>query len=156
MRKLALLALLLWPACAQAQQPPAQLWCLNAGGGGQSTKPCPGNLATTNGSQLITTGLTYQLLFAASINRASITIENNNATDKCYLLFGLPAGQVTAGTTTTSTNVTTAGGKTLTAIQASIVLLPGGAYGRYFPYAPSDAIYITCDTTSDPIYADAQ
>lgn len=114
---------------------------------------------TVNGSVKITTGLTYQLVLAAlpgtSTVRQSLTIENNQAsgTDVCYLIIGTT--QVTAGTTTTSTNITIAG-QTVTAAQASIVLSPGGSYTRYFPYVPSDAIYATCTTTADSLYIDTQ
>jgi hypothetical protein len=114
---------------------------------------------TLNGSVKITTGLTYQLVLAAlpgtSTVRHSLTIQNNQAsgTDVCYLIVGTT--QVTAGTTATSTNVTIAGA-TITAAQASIVLSPGQAYTRYFPYVPADAIYGTCTTSGDSLYVDTQ
>ncbi len=122
---------------------------------------------TTNDSVKITTGLTYQLLLAAQTPtqppppsaRHSLTIENNNVSagafgaDLCYVIIGTT--QVTPATTTTSTNITI-NGVTMTAAQASIVLAPGGSYQRYYPYVPSDAIYVTCTTTGDSLYVDIQ
>lgn len=114
---------------------------------------------TTNGSVKIATGLTYQqvlpTLIGTSTVRQSLTIENNQATgsDLCYLIVG--TNQIVAGTTTTSSNITI-GGNTVTAAQASITLTPGGSYTRYWPFVPSDAIYATCATTGDSIYADTQ
>lgn len=114
---------------------------------------------TLNGSVKITTGLTYQLVLASLIGtstvRQSLTIQNNQSagTDVCFLIIGTT--QVTPATTTTSTNITIAG-NTVTAGQASIVLSPGQAYTRYFPYVPSDAIFGTCTTTADSLYIDTQ
>jgi hypothetical protein len=92
---------------------------------------------TTNGSVTITTGNTFQTALSAVTNnnqRRSLTIANNNATDSCWLFIG--AGSATKAT--------------------SILLLPGGAYTRYYPYVPSDAIQATCTTTSDSLYVDVQ
>lgn len=92
---------------------------------------------TTNGSVTITTGGTFQTVLPAvtlTSQRRSLTIENNNATDSCWLFIG--AGSATKGT--------------------SILLLPGGSYTRYYPYVPSDAIQATCATTSDSVYVDTQ
>jgi hypothetical protein len=112
---------------------------------------------TKNGSVAITTGLTYQLLLAASTSRNSLTIENNQAsgTDVCYLLFGSNV-TVVAGTTTTSSTSIISGSASITAANASIVLSVGQAYTRYYPFVPSEAIYVTCTTTGDLIYADTQ
>jgi hypothetical protein len=92
---------------------------------------------TTNTSAVIATGNTFQTVLAAPVYpalRRSLTIENNNATDSCWVFVG--AGAATKGT--------------------SILLLPGGSYTRYYPYVPSDPIQATCATTSDTIYVDTQ
>jgi hypothetical protein len=117
------------------------------------------NTTTVNGAITITTGLTYQTLLpalATGTSRRSITIQNNNASDSCYLIFGSNiASQVTSGTTTTSTNLTI-GGNTITAQKASILLQAGIPYQRYYPYVPSDALFVTCTTTGDSVYVDTQ
>lgn len=103
---------------------------------------CMGALAqtvaqTTNSSVVIATGNTFQTVLAAVTNtnqRRSLTIENNNASDSCWLFIG--AGAATKGT--------------------SILLTSGGSYTRYYPYVPSDAIQATCATTSDTLYIDVQ
>lgn len=92
---------------------------------------------TTNVSIVITAGNTFQQLLAALVppaQRRSLTIQNNNAADNCWIFVG--AGTATA--------------------EISILLLPGGSYTRYFPYVPSDVIQATCATTSSTIYADIQ
>lgn len=90
------------------------------------------NASTTTG----TAGTFGQILAAMSVStqRQSLTIQNNNATDTCWLFIG--AGSATKPT--------------------SIELLAGQAYTRYFPYVPSDEFQATCATTSDPIYIDYQ
>jgi hypothetical protein len=117
------------------------------------------NTTTVNGSISITTGLTYQTLLpalAAGTARRSITVQNNNASDACYLIFGSNiSSQVTSGTTTTSTNLTI-GGNTITAQKASVLLQAGIPYQRYYPYVPSDALFVTCATTADSVYVDTQ
>jgi hypothetical protein len=95
------------------------------------------NAATTNASVSITTGNTFQTVLAAVVPpslRRSLTIENNNASDSCWLYIG--SGPATKG--------------------ASMLLAAGGAYTRYYPYVPSDAIQATCATTSDTLYVDTQ
>lgn len=137
MKKLlfALLVVLGLPSASWAQQqPPALLWCFDSNATPGNTQPCPGNKNTTNGSVTIATGNTFQTALAASSSRASLTIENNNASDNCWLFIG--AGSAAKGT--------------------SILLLPGGSYTRYFPYVPADAIQATCATTSDTLYVDTQ
>lgn len=99
----------------------------------------------------ITLGNTYQLLMPAGTNRRSLTIQNNNAADSCYVLIGGP--WVAGDTTATSRTVN---GASLTAAKASLLLLAGGAYTRYEPYIPSDQILVTCATTNSSIYADVQ
>jgi hypothetical protein len=93
---------------------------------------------TTNGSITITTGNTYQTLMAAvtgvTVQRRSLTIQNNNPSDSCWIFIGAAA----------PTKAT------------SILLLAGGSYTRYYPYIPSDQIQATCATTGDTIYVDTQ
>lgn len=112
----------------------------------QSTTP--GSL--TNHSQPVATGNTYQQLLAAAVHK-SVSIQNNNATDTCEID---PTGTVNGGDTTSTSK--TIGGKTLTAIQVSIELLPGQAWTRYYPYIPNNAIVGTCSSSSDSIYVDTQ
>jgi hypothetical protein len=93
--------------------------------------------STTNGSVVITTGNTFQTILGAitqNNQRRSLTIENNNAADSCWLFIG-------SGTPTKAT---------------SILLTAGQLYVRYYPYIPSDAIQATCATTSDTLYVDFQ
>ena len=93
--------------------------------------------ATTNSSATITAGNTFQTVLAAVTStgdRRSLTIQDNNATDSCWLFIG--GGSATKGT--------------------SILLLAGGSYTRYYPYIPNDAIQATCATTSDTLYVDFQ
>jgi hypothetical protein len=96
------------------------------------------NLATTNNSITIATGLTFQTVLpalAAGAVRRSITIQNNNTgTDNCWLFLG-------SGTATAA---------------KSILLASGGSYQRYYPYVPSDAVQMTCTTTGDSVYIDTQ
>ena len=121
MKKIALAALALLcstPAFAQAVSVPA---------------------ATKNGSVVITTGNTFQTVLAAG-SRRSLTIQNNNATDNCWITFGsIGATAITAGNA---------------AKASSQMLAPGGAYTRYFPYVPNDAIQGTCASNSDTLYID--
>ncbi len=95
--------------------------------------------STVNGSVVITTGNTFQQVLAAlpgtSTRRQSLTIENNNASDSCWVFIG-PTASATKGT--------------------SILLLVGGSYTRYWPYVPADNIAATCATTSDTLYVDTQ
>jgi hypothetical protein len=92
---------------------------------------------TANGSITIITGSAFQPVLAAvtqTNQRRSLTIENNNASDSCWLFIG--SGTATKGT--------------------SILLTSGGSYTRYYPYVPSDAIQATCATPSDTLYVDVQ
>jgi hypothetical protein len=92
---------------------------------------------TTNSSVVIATGNTFQTVLAAvtqNNQRRSLTIQNNNASDSCWVFVG--AAAATKGT--------------------SILLLPGGSYTRYQPYVPADAIQATCATSSDTLYLDIQ
>jgi len=67
--------------------------------------------------------------------RRSLTIQNNNISDNCWLFIGANAS-ATKGT--------------------SILLTPGQSYTRYYPYIPSDNISATCATTNDTLYIDTQ
>lgn len=119
-RLLAILGLLLVPTVALSQQ-------------GRST---------VNQSAVIAVGNTFQTILAAG-NRQSLTIQNNNATDSCWIAFGTRAN----GTAITSGTATKA---------ESILLLAGGSFTRYWPYIPNDAIQGTCATSSDSLYIDIQ
>jgi hypothetical protein len=106
--------------------------------------------ATTNGSQAIAVGNTYQSILAAGTRRA-LTIQNNNTgSDDCWIEV---SGLVTVGATT-ATSVTPPGQSAITAVKASIRIVPGGQYARYYPYVPSGPIVGTCATTGDSIYVD--
>jgi hypothetical protein len=98
------------------------------------------NRATVNSSVTITTGNTFQQVlpstFGTKTVRQALTIQNNNtSTDNCWLFLG---------TTANATKAT------------AMLLQPGQAYTRYWPFVPSDAIQVTCASTSDTVYADAQ
>lgn len=96
------------------------------------------NAQTVNGSISITTGNTFQSILSAlgtSIApRRSLTIQNNNASDSCWIFLG--SGSATKA--------------------ASILLASGQAYTRYYPYVPSDAIQGTCANNGDTLYVDTQ
>ena len=118
----------------------------------------PLDLPTLNYSATIAIANQFQTLvpantFGVDSQRKSLTIQNNNTTDPCYINVD---GAVPNGTASTTT-VTTLNGK-VTAIQASIYLTAGGSYGRYMPYLPSGAITGMCTNASgtDSIYVDIQ
>lgn len=102
----------------------------------------PFGRTTSNQSAVITMGNTFQTILAAG-NRNSLTIQNNNATDSCWIAFGTRTNgtAITAGTATKA---------------ESILLLAGGAYTRYWPFIPTDAIQATCASNSDSLYIDIQ
>lgn len=108
-------------------------------------------LTHLNKSVSIATGLTYQTIEGTNQSRRIVEIENNNATDNCYLEV---TGAVASGNTT-STSVTV-NGASITSQKASILLLPGGAYTRYYPYVPSGPIVVTCANSGDSVYADIE
>jgi len=97
---------------------------------------------TLNSSAVIATGNTFQTVLPALTStaypgtpaRRSLTINNNNATDSCWIFIG--SGSASKG--------------------ASILLTAGQTYRRDWPYVPSDAIQATCTTTSDTLYVDTQ
>ena len=101
---------------------------------GQPVEGAVIGLTTVNKSATITTGNTFQTVLAANTAVQSLTVENNNATDSCWLFIG--AGSAAKGT--------------------SILLLAGGSYTRYWPYIPSDALQATCASNSDTLYIDYQ
>jgi len=111
-----------------------------------------GQFPTQNGSVKITTGLTYQVLTPAGQNMRSLTIQNNNASDSCWIEI---SGLVTTSmTTTTPTNLGVTGN--MTPAQVSILLAPGGSYGRYYPNIPKGPIVGTCPANTDSLYVDWQ
>lgn len=106
----------------------------------------PINRSTVNDSVTITTGNTFQQVlpsnFGTTVQRQALTLENNNASDSCWIAFG-----TVSGTAITAANATKA---------ESILLLAGGSYTRYWPFVPSDAFVATCATSSDTLYLDVQ
>lgn len=98
----------------------------------------PSTRGTVNSSVTITAGNTFQTVLnsVAMNNRRSLTIENNNTTDSCWVVVGGALASATKA--------------------IAILLLPGGSYTRYYPYIPSDAIHATCTSTSDTLYVDTQ
>lgn len=96
---------------------------------------------TTRIPTVITAGNTFQTILSAvtqNNQRRSLQIQNNNATDNCWIDYGIG---VTAG------NASKGNG---------IILLPGGSFTRYYPYVPADEIEATCVTTSDTLRVDIQ
>jgi hypothetical protein len=100
------------------------------------------NTSTLNKSVAVTSGNTFQQLLPSIIGNAgarrqSLTIQNSQAsgTDNCWIYIG-PIGNATKAT--------------------AILLAPGQAYGRYWPYVPSDQIAGTCSGTGDTMYVDVQ
>jgi heme/copper-type cytochrome/quinol oxidase subunit 1 len=92
---------------------------------------------TKNNSTVIVAGNTFQNVLAAvtvASSRRSLTIQNNNTSDVCWIYVG-------SGTATKA---------------ASIMLASGQAYTRYYPYIPLDLIQATCTTTADTLYVDVQ
>jgi len=125
MKKLLVLLFFLCPQLASAQ-----------------SQQQPSGKLTYNGSVVIVTGNTFQTIAAANATRFSLTIENNNVTDSCWITFGK-----IGATVITAANAAKA---------SSILLVPGGSYTRYWPYTPSDEIEGTCATTADTLYIDVQ
>lgn len=105
----------------------------------------PQQRATLNSSVVITTGNTFQSVLAApsgGSRRLSLTIQNNNASDSCWITFGaIGATAITVGNA---------------AKASSIQLAAGQAYTRFYPYIPADAIFGTCATSLDTLYVDTQ
>lgn len=107
---------------------------------------------TFNQSITVTTGNTFQVISSGTQAMRSLTIQNNNAMDNCWIEV---SGLVTAGMTTASA-VTITGKPASTAAKVSILLPPGVSYGRYQVLAPAGPIVGTCATTGDSIYVDWQ
>jgi|HubBroStandDraft_2_1064218.scaffolds.fasta_scaffold00132_10 hypothetical protein len=120
---LALSILLYWICCASAQT---------------TISGTTLNRSTVNTPTTITTANTFQQILPSILGtttqRQALTIENNNASDNCWLFIG-------SGTATKA---------------ISMLLLPGGSYTRYWPYVPSDAFQATCASNSDTLYVDNQ
>ena len=113
------------------------------GAGAALAQPAPLTpLSTANQSATITTGNTFQQVLAASAFRHSLTIQNNNASDSCWIAFG-----AVNGTAITAGNATKA---------ESILLTAGGSFQRYYPYVPIEAIIATCASNGDTLYIDTQ
>lgn len=97
------------------------------------------NAPTTNGSVVITAGGTFQTVLAAlgapPAKRRSLTIQNNNTSDSCWIYIG-------SGSATEAKSI--------------LLAAAGGSYARYSPYIPSDEIQGTCATASDSLYVDVQ
>lgn len=108
-------------------------------------------LVTNNRSFAISVGNTYQLLMATNQNYNSLTIQNNNTADNCFIEV---SGLVAVGNTT-ATNVTTSAA-TVTSAQASMIIGPLGSYVRYYPNLPRGPIVATCATSGDTLYVDTQ
>lgn len=108
---------------------------------------------TDNWSVSITTGNTFQQVQPANNSRRALEIHNNNASDDCYINVD---GSVVAGNTTSTTITTTGSKQTMTAAKASIRLIAGGSYTRYYPYVPSGPIVGTCAASADSLYVGIQ
>lgn len=96
---------------------------------------------TTRVPTAITTGNTFQTILPAVTSnnqRKSLQIQNNNATDSCWVDYGIG---VTAGNASKAN---------------AILLLPGASFTRYTPYIPADEIEATCATTADTLRVDSQ
>lgn len=105
-------------------------------------------LSTANKSISVATGNTYQAITTADNTRRMLQIQNNNtSTDNCWVNDD---GTVAAGDTTATSK--TVNGATITAAKASILLQPGEAYTRYYPYVPDAAIVGTCASSGDSLY----
>lgn len=109
-----------------------------------------GGLPTIRVPIVIVAGNTFQTILPASAGRRSLTVQNNNGTDSCWLDFGqstaLTLG-IPSGTSLTAAAATKAG---------AILLLAGGSYSRYYPYTPSDELQATCTTTADTMRVEFQ
>lgn len=94
--------------------------------------------STVNASIAIAIGNTFQTILAAPSNlddgRKSLTIQNNNTADSCWIFVG-------SGTASTA---------------KSVLLASGAAYTRYWPYVPNDLIQGTCASNGDTLYVDWQ
>jgi hypothetical protein len=105
---------------------------------------------------VIAAGLTFQQVLASvpSNNRHSLSIQNNNPTDNCNIILVGGGSPWVAGDTTSTAR--TINGVSVTGAKASILLLPGGSYTRYYPFIPPEQILGTCASTGDSLYVDTQ
>lgn len=94
------------------------------------------NKVTLNQSVVITTGGTFQQILPTQ-QRWSLTIQNNNAADSCWIF-------VTSDPTKIPTTAN------------SIMLLAAGSYARFYPFIPSDPVQATCASDGDTLYIDTQ
>lgn len=108
-------------------------------------------LVTNNRSLTISVGNTFQVIMALNQNYNSLTIQNNNTADNCFIEV---SGLVAAGNTTATTVTTSAA--TVTSAQASMIIGPLGSYVRYYPNLPRGPIVATCATSGDSLYVDTQ
>lgn len=115
------------------------------------------DITPQNHSVTITTGNTFQTVLTATVlvpggqtssPRRTLKIQNNNTnTDNCFID---DTGLVKSGNTT-STNVTTVDGITVTSAQASDLLSPGGSEYYSWPIVPNGVIVATCAGNGDSI-----
>lgn len=94
--------------------------------------------ASVIGTVVITTGSGFQQILASTLTttpRRSLTVQNNNLSDNCWVFIGALANATTA---------------------RSALLLPGASYSRFWPYVPSDAISGNCNTTGSTMYVESQ
>lgn len=104
---------------------------------------------------IIATGGTFQQILGPAgpgSDRHSITFQNNNKADSCYLIPMAANSPWVPGDTLASAKVVN--GVSLTGAQQAIYLSSGGAYTRYYLVIPSDGFLATCDSGGDSIYAD--
>ena len=119
------------------------------------------NAATTNGSVKITTGNTFQQLFAAVPTPPVAAPLSDNPEQQCVRRLLSYFRQQRDGHGRDHDAIEhdpgqSPGASALTAQQAAIVLAAGIPYQRYYPAVPSDAFYVTCATTGDSVYVDTQ
>ena len=110
---------------------------------GTSVGGFAGNRSTVNNSLTLGTSNTFQLILpsntASNTVRQALTIENNNTTANCWVFFGVNTGATVSAATSTAA-----------------LLLPGGAYQRYWPFVPSDPIWSTCNVNNGTLYVEVQ
>jgi hypothetical protein len=106
---------------------------------GAPVQGVPQDRSTVIATVVITTGNTFQQVLASIIGttnyRAWLMIQNNNASDNCWIFPGTVANATKA---------------------TSMLLLPGGSYSRAWPFVPSDVIAATCANNNDTLYLETQ
>lgn len=124
----------------------AAIFIVAANGQSQKTGQPVEGVTIAQGSVVVHTviisGNTFQSILPANGSRGSVQIENNNATDTCWISYGFISGAaITAGN----------------AVKGDAVeLLPGGSIGRYWPLTISEEIVGTCTGTNDTMRVDWQ